>query len=144
MSAARKAVIQGIGHSVPQKILSNADLERIVDTNDQWIMQRTGIKERRISTSEETTSVLATAAAREALESAKVSAADLDVIVCGTVTGDMIFPATSCLVQHAIGATKAGAFDVGAACAGFIYSLSAASAMLEARHADTALVIGAD
>jgi 3-oxoacyl-[acyl-carrier-protein] synthase-3 len=141
---ARRAVIQGIGHAVPDKVLSNADLERIVETNDQWIVQRTGIKERRISTPEETTSVLATRAAREALESSGTNPDEIDVIVCGTVTGDMIFPATSCLVQSAIGAKRAGAFDVGAACAGFIYSLSTASAMIEAGHAETALVIGAD
>ena len=129
---------------MPEGRLTNADLEKMVETNDQWIIQRTGIKERRISKPEETTSVLATAAAKEALERSRISAAELDLIVCGTVTGDMLFPATSCLVQANIGARKAGAFDVGAACAGFIYSLSVASAMVETGQAETALVIGAD
>jgi len=141
---ARKAVVHGIGHAVPDKVLSNADLERLVETNDQWIVQRTGIKERRIAGPDETTSSLAITASREAVASSGIDAADIDVIICGTVTGDMIFPATSCLVQSAIGATKAGAFDVGAACAGFIYSLSTAAAMIEAGHSDVALVIGAD
>ncbi len=141
---ARKAVVQGIGHSVPEGRLTNADLEKLVATSDEWIVQRTGIKERRISSPEETTSVLATRASLEALSASGVAASDIDIVVCGTVTGDMPFPATSCLVQCAIGATHAGAFDVGAACAGFIYSLSVASAMIETGQANTALVIGAD
>jgi 3-oxoacyl-[acyl-carrier-protein] synthase-3 len=141
---ARKAVIHGIGHAVPAHVLSNADLEKVVDTNDAWIMQRTGIRERRISSDDETTSLLATIAAREALERAKTKAEEIDMIVCGTVTGDMLFPATSCLVQSAIGASRAGAFDVGAACAGFIYSLSVATAMIETGQINNALVIGAD
>ena len=140
----RRAVVQGIGHAVPDKILSNEDLEKLVNTNDEWIMQRTGIKERRVSSAGETTSTLATAASLEAMRAAGVTGGELDIVVCGTVTGDMLFPATSCLVQNAVGANRAGAFDVGAACAGFIYSLSTASAMIEAGHANTALVIGAD
>ena len=141
---ARKAVVHGIGHAVPDKVLTNADLEKVVDTNDAWIMQRTGIKERRITTDEETTSMLATQAAKEALERSGTRGEEIDLVVCGTVTGDMLFPATSCLVQSAIGATHAGAFDVGAACAGFIYSLSVASAMVETGQVNNALVIGAD
>lgn len=141
---ARSAVIQGIGHAVPEKRLTNADLERIVATSDDWIVQRTGIKERRIASLDETTSSLAITASLEALEDSKTKADDIDIIVCGTVTGDMIFPATACLVQSAIGANHAGAFDVGAACAGFIYSMSVASSMIKAGEADTALVIGAD
>ena len=141
---ARKAVVHGIGHAVPDKVLTNADLEKVVDTNDAWIMQRTGIKERRITTDEETTSMLATQAAKEALVRSGTRGEEIDLIVCGTVTGDMLFPATSCLVQSAIGATHAGAFDVGAACAGFIYSLSVASAMVETGQVDTVMVIGAD
>ena len=141
---ARSAVVQGIGHSVPEKRLTNADLEKLVNTNDEWIVQRTGIKERRITSPDETTSVLAARAAREALAASGVSADELDIIVCGTVTGDMPFPSTSCLVQCEIGAHRAGAFDVGAACAGFIYSLSVASAMIKTGQANTALVIGAD
>ncbi len=139
-----KAVIEGIGVGIPEKILSNADLERIVDTSDEWIRQRTGIVERRMSAPDETTSVLAVRAAREALQRANVTAEELDLIVCGTVTGDMLFPSTACLVQREIGAINAGAFDVGAACAGFIYSLSIATAMVQSGQYKTVLVMGAD
>ncbi|MEA2552936.1 MAG: 3-oxoacyl-[acyl-carrier-protein] synthase [Fimbriimonadaceae bacterium] len=136
--------MHGIGHAVPDRILSNADLEKLVETNDAWITQRTGIKERRISSPQETTSTLATQAAREALESSGTKPEDIDLVVCGTVTGDMLFPATACLVQCAIGANRAGAYDIGAACAGFIYSMANAAAMIETGQANTALVIGAD
>ena len=139
-----RAVIHGIGHSVPSKVLSNEDLERMVDTSDEWIMQRTGIRERRICGPGETTSTLSTLASREALAMAKLDPQDLEMVICGTVTGDMPFPSTSCLVQNAIGARNAGAFDVGAACAGFIYSLSVATAMIESGQMSNALVIGAD
>lgn len=139
-----QAVIEGIGVGIPEKVLSNADLERLVDTSDEWIRQRTGIVERRICSPGETTSVLATRAAREALAESSTKAEDLDLIVCGTVTGDMIFPSTACLVQREIGAKNAGAFDVGAACAGFIYSLSVATGMIQSGQAKTVLVIGAD
>jgi 3-oxoacyl-[acyl-carrier-protein] synthase III len=141
---AKRAVIQGIGHAVPEKILSNADLEKIVETTDEWIVQRTGIRERRMCSEVETSSTLAIQASKEAIEAAGVDPMDLDLVICGTVTGDMLFPATACLVQDAIGANKAGAFDVGAACAGFIYSTSVAAAMLESGQAKTALVIGVD
>jgi 3-oxoacyl-[acyl-carrier-protein] synthase-3 len=141
---AKRAVIQGIGHALPDKILSNLDLERMVETSDEWIMQRTGIKERRICGPEDSTSSLSIRAAKEALTSAGTDPLDLDLVICGTVTGDMLFPSTSCLVQAGIGATNAGAFDVGAACAGFIYSLSVAAAMLESGQAQKVLVIGAD
>ncbi len=129
---------------MPAHVLSNADLEKVVDTNDAWIMQRTGIRERRITTAEETTSQLATTASLEALASASLAPEDVEMIVCGTVTGDMLFPATSCLVQSSIGAKRAGAFDVGAACAGFIYSVAVATAMIETGQISNALVIGAD
>ncbi|MBX7131812.1 MAG: ketoacyl-ACP synthase III [Fimbriimonadaceae bacterium] len=139
-----RAVIHGIGHSVPSKILSNEDLERMVDTSDEWIVQRTGIKERRMCGPGETTSSLSTLASREALAMAKIAPEELDMVICGTVTGDMLFPSTSCLVQSGLGAKNAGAFDVGAACAGFIYSLSVATAMIESGQVHNALVIGAD
>ncbi|CAN5372352.1 ketoacyl-ACP synthase III [soil metagenome] len=140
----RRAVIQGIGHSIPERILTNDDLSKLVDTTDEWITQRTGIKERRITSEDETASTLAIAASVEALAVSKTAAEDLDMIICATVTGDMVFPSTSCLVQASIGASNAGAFDVGAACAGFIYSLSIASAMIENGQIETALVIGVD
>jgi 3-oxoacyl-[acyl-carrier-protein] synthase III len=139
-----KAVITGIGHAVPQKVLSNADLERMVDTNDEWITQRTGIKERRICGPDETCSTLSIEAAKKALATAKIDAAELDLIVCGTVTGDMLFPSTSCLVQVGIGAKNAGSYDLGAACAGFIYSLASAAAMIESGTVKKVLVVGVD
>ncbi|MBS1704518.1 MAG: ketoacyl-ACP synthase III [Armatimonadetes bacterium] len=140
----KRAVIQAIGHSVPDKVLTNHDLEKLVDTSDEWIIQRTGISERRMCGPGETTSVLSIRAAKEALAHAKMSPAELDLVVVGTVTGDMLFPSTSCLVQAGIGAVNAGAFDVGAACAGFIYSLSVATAMIENGQVKNALVVGAD
>ena len=139
-----KAVITGIGHAVPSKVLSNSDLEKMVDTNDEWIVQRTGIKERRMCGPEETSSTLGAEAARRALKMAGLEANDLDLIVCGCVTGDMMFPATSCLIQNQIGAVNAGAYDIGAACAGFIYSLANASAMVENGAVRRALVVGVD
>jgi 3-oxoacyl-[acyl-carrier-protein] synthase III len=140
----RRAVVQSVGHGVPSKILTNLDLERLVDTNDEWIVQRTGIKERRITEEHETASSLATDASREALTRAGMDPSELQMVVCGTVTGDFLFPSTSCLVQDKIGARNAGAFDVGAACAGFIYSVSVAAAMIENGVIDNALVIGVD
>ncbi|HXH62052.1 MAG TPA: beta-ketoacyl-ACP synthase III [Fimbriimonadaceae bacterium] len=139
-----RAVIHGVGHCVPERVLSNADLEKLVETTDEWIMQRTGIKERRMCSDDEACSDLAIGAAQEAVQDAGIDPADLDLVVVGSVTGDMQFPSVSCLVQEAIGATKAGAFDVGAACAGFIYACSTTAAMLEAGRYKNALVIGAD
>ncbi len=140
----RRAVLAGLGHCVPDKVLSNAHLEAMMDTSDEWIRQRTGICERRISVPGQAASDLAIVAAREAVERAGVAAESLDLVVCGTVTGDMPFPSTACFVQAGIGATKAGAFDVGAACAGFIYSLAIGSAFVESGQAETVLVIGVD
>lgn len=140
----KHAAIIGIGHAVPTQILSNADLEKMVDTSDEWIYQRTGMRERRICGAEETASTLGIEAAQKALANAGIGAETLDLVVCGTVTGDMAFPSTSCLIQEGIGATHAGAMDIGAACAGFIYSLSAASAMVQSGQAKRALVVGVD
>jgi 3-oxoacyl-[acyl-carrier-protein] synthase-3 len=141
---ARRAVIRSTGSAVPEKILSNSDLETMVQTSDEWIIQRTGISERRISSPEETASILGTRAAKLAIERANCDPASLDLIICGTVTGDMPFPSTACLIQENIGARNAGAFDVGAACAGFIYSLSIGASMIESGHADRILVVGVD
>lgn len=142
--SSRKAVIRSIGMSVPDKVLTNEDLAKMVDTNDEWIRQRTGIVERRICAEDETASTLATRAATEALARAEFDAMDLDMLICGTVTGDMPFPSTACLVQENIGAKRAGAFDVGAACAGFIYSLATAASLIENGQVQRALVIGVD
>ena len=139
-----RAVIHGRGHSVPDKVLTNADFERMVDTDSEWIVQRTGIEERRVCTAEESTSTLAIAAGKEALDSAGVRAADIDLVVVSTVTGDMQFPSTASMVQDAVGAKNAGAFDIGAACAGFIYSLSVSASIVESGRAKTVLLIGAD
>lgn len=139
-----RAVIRSIAHSVPDTVLTNADLEKIVDTTDEWIVQRTGIKERRMCAPNETGSMLATRAAKKAIERAGIDPMEIDMVVTGTVTGDMPFPSTSCLVQENIGAKNAGAFDVGAACAGFIYSLAVASSMIENGQIKKALVIGCE
>ncbi|MBL8064288.1 MAG: ketoacyl-ACP synthase III [Chthonomonadaceae bacterium] len=139
-----RAVIEGIGHSVPEKKLTNEDLERLVDTSDEWIVQRTGIKERRITSPGEAASTLGIVAAQEALEESGTKPEDIQLVICGTVTGDYQFPSTSCLIQEAIGAKKAGAFDVGAACAGFIYALDVAGSMVESGRYETVLVIGVD
>lgn len=139
-----RAVVQGVGHSVPNKILSNLDLEKIVDTSDAWITQRTGIRERRVSEPHETASTFATEAAHNALVDAGISPDEIEMVVVGTVTGDRPFPATACMVQHNLGIHHAGAFDLGAACAGFIYSLASVSSMIEAGRIKTALVVGVD
>lgn len=139
-----QSVIQGIQSAVPEKVLTNEDLERMVETSDEWIMQRTGIKERRIIDEDKATSDLAIEASLGVIEKTGTDPSEIDMVICGTVTADMLFPAVSSLVQDAIGAKQAGAFDVGAACAGFIYSLSVADAMLKAEQCKTILVIGAD
>jgi 3-oxoacyl-[acyl-carrier-protein] synthase-3 len=132
------------GAGLPEKILTNADLEKIVDTTDQWITERTGIRERRVAAPDQATSDLSTLAARKALETAGISASDLDLIVVATCTPDHLFPSTACLVQKNLGADKAVAFDVSAACSGFIFGLSAVSSMMESGLARRALLIGAD
>jgi 3-oxoacyl-[acyl-carrier-protein] synthase III len=132
------------GSGLPEKVLTNADLEKIVATSDQWITERTGIKERRVAAPEQATSDLAVLAARRALESAQWTAGDLDLIIVATCTPDHLFPSTACLVQKALGATRAFAFDVSAACSGFLFGLTAAAGLLESGVARRALVIGAD
>ncbi|MFN3682841.1 MAG: beta-ketoacyl-ACP synthase III [Fimbriimonadaceae bacterium] len=139
-----RAVVLAVGHYTPERVLTNADLEKMVDTSDEWIVQRTGMRERRVCSENETTSTIAIAAAREALERSDLAPEAIDLVVCGTVTGDMWFPSTAAHVQRALGLVNAGAMDVGAACAGFIYSLSVGSAMIEAGHAKRVIVIGAD
>lgn len=138
------ATICGVGHAVPAKVVTNFDLEKILDTSDAWIAQRTGIRERRVCEPHETTSMLASEAARNALEPAGITAADIDLIVLATISGDYIWPSTASVVQDMIGAKNAGAFDVSAACAGFVYALANTSAMIRAGEIQNALVIGAD
>ncbi len=139
-----RAVVAGIGHAVPPKIVTNDDLSKIVETNDAWIVQRTGIRERRVCADDETSSTLSIEASKEALQDAGWDPASLDLVIVGTVTGDNIFPATSCMVQDAIGARNAGAFDLGAACAGFIYGTAVAASMIESGQCKRILVVGVD
>jgi 3-oxoacyl-[acyl-carrier-protein] synthase-3 len=138
-----KARIAGTGSYAPTKVLTNADLERMVATSDEWIRERTGIRERRIAATGEACSDLAVQAGRRALTAAGVAATDLDMILVATCTGDFPLPATACLVQHQLGATKAGACDLSAACCGFVYALSVADAYIKTgmRHV---LVIGSE
>lgn len=140
----KRARIIGTGHYVPERVLTNKDLEQLVDTNDEWISARTGIRERHIVAEGEFTSDLATNAAVKALEMAGVDAAELDLVIVGTITGDFPWPATACLVQDRIGAKNAAAFDVSAACSGFVYGLATAARFLESGTATKALVIGAE
>ena len=140
----RTCSISGVGSYVPAKVLTNAELERIVDTTDEWITTRTGIKERRIAARHEYTSDLATQAALRAMRCAGVTASQLDLIVVATVTPDMPFPSTACLVQRKIGAHRAAAFDLEAACSGFIYGLEIGQQFIMSRTHDTVLVIGAE
>ncbi len=136
--------ITGTGCALPEKILTNADLSKIVETSDEWITTRTGIKERRVADKNTATSDLSILAARRALEAAELQAADIDLIIVGTCTPDHMFPSVACLVQKALGAVNAAAFDVSAACSGFIYSLATARALLLAGSHKRALVLGAD
>lgn len=140
----RAVGILGVGCYVPEKILTNQDLEKIVDTSDEWITERTGIKQRHIAAPEEATSDLATKAALMALEDAKVSPEEIDLIILGTASSDHIFPSSACLVQAKIGAKNAAAFDLAAGCSGFVYSLAVASQMIKAGLYNKILIIGAE
>jgi 3-oxoacyl-[acyl-carrier-protein] synthase-3 len=140
----KKIAILGTGSFVPEKVLTNADLEKIVDTTDEWIIQRTGIKERHISDKDTPTSALAAKAAVLALEAAKVAAEDIDFVICATVTPDMMFPSTACLVQAKIGAAKAVAFDISAGCTGFVYGLELARSLILADPKRKVLLIGCE
>jgi 3-oxoacyl-[acyl-carrier-protein] synthase-3 len=136
--------IAGTGSYVPERVLTNADLEKLVETTDEWIMSRTGIKERRIAAEGEATSDLATKAALRAMEAAGVTAEEIDLIIVGTISPDTFFPSTACHVQRNLGAVKAVAFDVSAACAGFLYAMQIARQFINGGTRKTALIIGAD
>jgi 3-oxoacyl-[acyl-carrier-protein] synthase-3 len=135
--------ILGTGHYAPNNIVTNHDLAKIVDTSDEWIVSRTGIKERRISTGEDS-SELATKAALEALENSNVSAEDLDLIIVTTITPDNFTPSTACMVQGNIGAVKAAAFDLNAACTGFVYGMSVGSQFIKSGAYKKVLIIGVE
>jgi 3-oxoacyl-[acyl-carrier-protein] synthase-3 len=140
----RTCSITGVGSYVPARILTNAELERIVDTTDEWITTRTGIKERRLAAADEFTSDLGAQAALRAMRKAGVTPEQIELIVVATITPDMPFPSTACLVQRKIGAHRAAAFDLEAACSGFIYGLEIAQQFIMSRTYDTVLVIGAE
>ena len=140
----RTCSITGVGSYVPAKILTNADLEKMVDTSDEWIVTRTGIKSRRQAAKDEFTSDLAAHAARAGDENGRGHADQIDLIIVATITPDMPFPATACLVQQKIGAHRAAAFDLEAACSGFIYGLEVGQQFIMSRTYDTVLVIGAE
>ncbi len=137
-------MILGTGRAVPKRVLTNADLEKMVDTTDEWIRERTGIERRFIADESDTTSALCAAAGRAALTAAQLPAEKLDAIIIATVTGDVTFPSTACYVQEMLGATNAAAFDISAACTGFIYGLSLADSLIVAGKAQHVLVIGGE
>ena len=136
--------IIGTGSYVPVRVMTNEDMSKIVDTSDEWITSRTGIKERRIAAPDEATSDLASNAARQAMEAAGVTAEDIDLIIVATVTPDMFFPSTACFVQKKLGAVNAVCFDISAACSGFLYALTVARQFLNSGTRKTALIIGAE
>jgi 3-oxoacyl-[acyl-carrier-protein] synthase III len=138
------ARIIGTGSYVPPRVLTNTDLEKLVDTSDEWILTRTGISERRIAPEEEATSDLALRASQSALEAAGLDPSDLDMILVATITPDMLFPSTACVLQDRLGARRAGALDISAACSGFIYGIGVADGLIRAGTARTVLLLGAE
>jgi len=139
-----RSMILGTGRAVPEKVLTNHDLEKMVNTSDAWIKERTGIERRHVADEATQTSDLCTEAGRRAMEAAGLSGAQIDAVLVGTVTGDVRFPATACYVQERLGANNAAAFDLAAACTGFLYGLSLADCLLAAGKAKYVLVIGAE
>jgi len=140
----QRAGILGTGHSYPEGILTNADLAEIVETSDEWITTRTGIKQRRKAAPDEYTSLFAVRAARQAIERARLDPADIDLLLCATVTPDQILPSTACIIQAELGANNAAAMDIVAACSGFLYGLSLADSMIRTGQARHVLVVGAE
>ncbi len=138
------AGILGTGRAYPKGVLTNADLEKMVDTSDEWITTRTGIRQRHKAADSEYTSQFAVAAARQAIERARLEPSDVDLLICATVTPDQILPSTGCLVQAELGAHRAAAFDIVAACSGFLYGLTIANQMIRSGQARYAIVVGAE
>ena len=139
-----KARIISTGSYVPENVITNSDLEQIVDTSDEWIIERTGIKERRIVNGTQSTSDLAYEAAHEALKRAGLKPGDIDLIIVATISGDMVFPSTACFLQQKLGAKKAAAFDLNAACSGFVYGLHLANSLIKSGAHDRILLVGAE
>jgi len=142
--SAFRAVIAGTGSFIPEKQLTNADLTKMVETNDEWITTRTGIKVRHIASENQSTALLATEAAKRAIESAKISPEDVQMIINATITPEMVFPSTACFVQDMLGAKNAWAFDISAACSGFVFGLSIAQNFVTNGKYNNVLVIGAE
>jgi 3-oxoacyl-[acyl-carrier-protein] synthase-3 len=140
----RRAVVRGIGHYLPDRIVPNSEFEKTLDTSDEWIKTRSGIERRHFAAEGQTTSDLAIHAAKAALAMAQISADDIDAIVLATSTSDLTFPSTATMVQHAIGNTTGYAFDIQAVCAGFVYAMSTANALITSGQANTVMVIGAE
>ncbi len=138
------ARIIGTGRYLPEKVLTNKDLEQLVDTSDQWITERTGIRQRHIAAEGQTTCDLAEQAARQAMDDAGLKPGDIDLLLVGTTTPDLVFPSTACLLQHRMGMAECGAFDINAACSGFIYALSVADQYIRNGTARNVLVVGAE
>jgi 3-oxoacyl-[acyl-carrier-protein] synthase-3 len=144
MDTCYSAILAGFGSQLPEKRLTNDELAKTVDTNDEWIVQRTGIRERRIASASESTATLATAAARKAIESAGLQPRDIELIVCATITPEMVFPSTGCFIGAALGVAGAPAFDMSAACSGFLYALVTGANFVKAGQYKNVLVIGAE
>jgi 3-oxoacyl-[acyl-carrier-protein] synthase-3 len=138
------ARIAGIGSFLPDKVVTNKDLEKMMDTSDEWIRERTGIRRRHVVADNETTATIGLAAAERAMADARVGPADIDLIIVGTTTPDKVFPATACMIQRRLGVKGCPAFDIQAACSGFIYALDVANRFIKTGGATTALVIGAE
>ena len=144
MAKRLRAAITGLGAAVPRKVLTNADFEKFLDTSDAWIVQRTGIRERRVLSDGETGLTLAVAASRDAMQAAGIGPEDLDLIICATVSPEMPLPATACFIQDELGATDTPAFDLSAACSGFIYGVAVASQFIQTGTYRRALVVAVD
>ncbi|MFC1548599.1 beta-ketoacyl-ACP synthase III [Candidatus Omnitrophota bacterium] len=144
MNEVKKTGILGVGKYLPEQVLTNADLERMVDTTDEWITTRTGIKERRIASENQATSDMAVRAAKDALKNAKLEPEDIDLIIVATITPDMFFPSTACQVQHKLGANNVPAFDIAVACSGYVYGLAIADQFIKSGMYKHALVIAAE
>ena len=144
MTSVVRVGVAGLGHYVPERRLTNEDLEKMVDTSDAWIVQRTGIRERRIAAPEQVTSTLALAAAKKALADARMDPSELDLILCSTVTGDQPFPATACRLGLDLGAKNAGGFDIAAACSGFVFASQVGAAFVQSGQFQRVLVVGAE
>ncbi len=142
--AVLRSIIRGVGAHLPQRVVTNADLATLVDTSDEWIVERSGIRTRYIAGDDETTATLGAAAARQALVRAGIDPVEIDLVICATATPDRTFPATAVKIQNALGITKGAAFDVQAVCSGFVYAMTIADNFIKAGQSKRALVIGAE